>query len=294
MVDARQVPHLAVAVAVAVSQTHSFYLLNINIVTIQMSAFIDYSKFVPKDSNIAWEPIPWQDPWVKMVKSLGTTPGATKQAVLQKTPENHVALRKTEVVATEAEKAAFVDSMGSLVGDTEEAPAEAVAGKKKGRPKGSKESEETKNLKAKAKDLAKIIRAQEHPTSPANTAVQKRRAAIEAKKEAQHAAQKAESSAVKRKAVREAVVGAHLGPGQNPAWQTASSGHDSGDTDKKKSKGKRSSKKGKKGVAFAVGGGGPERTGPGYVPSGNAIPRTPAKGKRRGGAVAVTLDLDDD
>ena len=260
-----------------------------------MSAFIDYSKFVPKDSNIAWEPIPWQDPWVKMVKSLGTTPGATKQAVLQKTPENHVALRKTEVVATEAEKAAFVDSMGSLVGDTEEAPAEAVAGKKKGRPKGSKESEEAKTLKAKAKDLARILRAQEHP-SPANTAVQKRRAAIEAKKEAQHAAQKAESSAVKRKAVREAVVGAHLGPGQNPAWQTASSGHDSGETDDQKGKGKRSSKKGKKkGVAFAVGGGGAERTGPGYVPSGNAIPRTPAaKGKRGGGGVAVTLNLDDD
>ena len=38
-----------------------------------MSSFIDYSKFVPKDTTIAWEPMPWADPWVTMIKSLGAT-----------------------------------------------------------------------------------------------------------------------------------------------------------------------------------------------------------------------------
>ena len=183
-----------------------------------MSAFIDYSKFVPRDTQISWAPLPYEDPYVKLVKSLRTTPGSTNVTVAQKTPENHVAIHKTEVVASEAQKVAFVDSMGSLLGAADEptetdknaATAAAVAGKKgPGRPKGSVESEAAKALKAKSRALAKIIEAGETPPegSPGGAkAVSKRReAAAKAKAELATAKTPADKQTAQRK-----LINAHL------------------------------------------------------------------------------------
>ena len=218
-----------------------------------MSAFIDYSKFVPRDTHISWEKMPYEDPYVKLIKSLRTTPGSTNVTVAQKTPENHVAIHKTEVVASAAQKVAFVDSMGSLLssGDNEEPTetdknadtAAAVAGKKgPGRPKGAKESSEAKELKAQARALALILKKGEAPPigSPGH-AVGKRQKANEDAAKAKAAAAAAKTPAEKR-AARKALIEAHLPsrtPGDDSGFETTHSGYESEGPPKKAASGKK-------------------------------------------------------